>query len=168
PWLLSVCGTGGGRNPQPARWALPSEPRQLDYSPDGSQLAVIGAKGELVVIDPATGKTLRQWQAHPPHLLNGRYTNNGAVRFSPDNRSLLTFGTNTNSARVWDALTGQLRHELKHGEACHDGQFSPDGRLVATAGLDNRVCAWELATGRQLAGLAHPDFTYLYWGRYSR
>ncbi len=141
---------------------LPSEPRQLDYSSDGRQLAVLGAKGELVVIDPGAGKTLRQWQAHPPHLAN-RYptpTANGAVCFSPDNRSLLTFGTDTNSARVWDALTGRLRYELQHKDKCHDVQFSPDGRLVATAGWDNRVCVWELATGAQHASLVHPDWTF--------
>jgi WD40 repeat protein len=140
--------------------SLPSEPRNLDYSPDGRQLAVIGAKGELVVIDPATGKTLRQWQAHPPHLDNIHYINNGAVRFSPDGRSVLTFGTLTNSVRVWDALTGQLRYELKHNGRCQNVQFSPDGRLVATAAFDNRVCVWELATGEQLARLVHPDWAH--------
>jgi WD40 repeat protein/serine/threonine protein kinase len=138
---------------------LPSEPRKLDYSPDGRQLAVICARGELVVLDPARGKTLRQWRAHPPHLHNGAYVNNGAVRFSPDNFSLLTFGTSANSVRVWDARTGRLRHELKHDGKCDDVQFSPDGRLVATAGRDRRVRVWELATARQLADLAHPEIT---------
>jgi WD40 repeat protein len=139
---------------------LPSEPRQLDYSPDGGRLAVLGARGELVLIDPATGKTVRQWQAHAPYLTNVYPINNGAVRFGPDGRSLLTFGTDTNSARVWDVPTGDLRCELKHQGKCQDVQFSPDGRLVATAGLDNRVCVWELATGRQLANLAHPDWAF--------
>jgi WD40 repeat protein/serine/threonine protein kinase len=139
---------------------MPSEPRKLDYSPDGRQLTVIGAKGELVVIDPATGKTLRQWLAHSPHLDNIHPTMNGAVRFSPDNRSLLTFDTDTNSVRVWDALTGQLQHQLKHNGRCRDVQFSPDGRLVATAAFDNRVCVWELATGEKLATLVHPDWTF--------
>jgi WD40 repeat protein len=135
---------------------LPSEPRKLDYSPDGRQLAVLCADGELRVIDPATGKTLRQWQAHPPHLGSGGMTNNGAVRFSPDNGFLLTFGTGTNSVRIWDARTGQLRRELQHQGKCNDVQFSSDGRLVATAGYDSQVCVWELATGRQLARLTHP------------
>jgi WD40 repeat protein/serine/threonine protein kinase len=140
---------------------LPSEPRMLDYSPDGRHLAVIGAKGELVVIGAAAGKGLRRWQAHPPQLENGQWINNGAVRFGPDGRSLLTFGTDTNSARVWDGLTGQLRHELKHEEGrCLGVQFSPDGRLVTTTGWDNRVYVWELATGARLASLAHPDMTY--------
>src|SRR5262249_13793522 len=140
--------------------ALPSEPRHLDYSPDGRQLAVICAKGGLVVIDPATGKTPWQRPAHPPHPDNIHYINNRAVRFSPDNRSLLTFGTNTNSARVWEALTGQFRYELPHQGKCHDVQFSPDGRLVATTEFGYLVRVWELATGRQLASLAHPDWTY--------
>jgi WD40 repeat protein/serine/threonine protein kinase len=139
---------------------LPSEPRQLDYSPDGRQLAVLSAQGELVLIDPATGTTLRQWQAHPFDRTVFDFINNGAVRFGPDNRRLLTFGTDTNSARVWDALTGQLRHELKHEGKCCDVQFSPDGRLVATAAWDNRVCVWELGTGEKIACLAHPDATY--------
>jgi WD40 repeat protein/predicted Ser/Thr protein kinase len=141
---------------------LPSEPRKLDDSPDGRQLAVIGAKGELIVVERATGKVLRQWQAYPPHLANGGFVNNGAVRFSPDSRSLLTFGpTGTHSVRVWDALTGQLLHELPHkGGGCHDVQFSPDGRLVATAGFDNRACVWELATGEKLATLDHPDWAF--------
>src|SRR5262249_57314619 len=62
--------------------------------------------------------------------------------------------------RVWDAPTGQFRHELKHEGRCHDVQFSPDGRLVATAAWDNRVCVWVLATGEQLARLEHPDWTF--------
>jgi WD40 repeat protein len=141
---------------------LPSEPRKLDYSRDGRQLAVVGAKGELVVVDPASGKALRQWQAHPPNLTGGAYIHNGAVRFGPDDRSLLTFGLRSShvSVRVWDALTGQPRHEFKHNGTCHDVQFSADGRLVATAGLDNRVGVWEQETGEPLASLPHPDWAF--------
>src|SRR5262249_53557285 len=71
-----LLGEGGSGKPQYEPLPLPSEPRKLDYSPDGRQLAVLGARGELVVIDPATGSTLRQWQAHPPYLSNGAYINN--------------------------------------------------------------------------------------------
>jgi WD40 repeat protein len=140
---------------------LSSEPRKLDYSPDGRQLASIGANGDLTVVDPATAKTLRQWPAHPPYFPNNHHSSNGAVRFSPDSGNLLTFGTPTTSIRVWDPLTGQFRRELKQNKKCADVQFSPDGRLVATAGyVDNRVCVWELTTGALLASLTHPDATY--------
>jgi WD40 repeat protein len=139
---------------------LPSDPRKLDYSADGRQLAVTCSKGELVVIDPTTGKTLWQEPAYPPQLFNPNL-GSPAVSFSPDSRSLLTFGTPTKSARVWDALTGRPRHELEHEGKCHRVQFSSDGWLVATASLeDNRVRVWNLATGERLADLLHPDWAY--------
>jgi WD40 repeat protein len=139
---------------------LPAEPRSLDYSPDGRQLAVLSAGGELILVDPTTGTVLRSWQAHDPYWINQAPASNGSVRCSPDGRSLLTFGTDANSVRVWDAVTGQLRHELKHDRRCYDVQLSADGKLVATAALDNRVRVWELATGERLADIVHPDWTF--------
>jgi WD40 repeat protein len=72
----------------------------------------------------------------------------------------VTFGTNTNSARVWDPLSGQMRHELKHKATCHAVRFSADGSLMATASFDNLVCVWDLASGEKLASLAHPDWAF--------
>jgi WD40 repeat protein len=141
---------------------LPSEPRSLDYSPDGQRLALIDAKGKLVVMDPASGKTLWHRLVPLPNWTNGTLPNhywrnwNGAVRFSPDNRLLLTLAAR--SVCVWDAFTGHLLHELDY-KRCEDVQFSPDGRLVAVAGLDNRLYVCEAATGKQLAALDHPDAT---------
>jgi WD40 repeat protein len=140
--------------------ALPSEPRGLDYSPDGRRLAAVCASGELVLFDPVAGRVARRWQAHPPYPANNHYINNGAVRFAPDGGTLVTFGTDTNSARVWDPESGQLRHELKHGEKCHDVRFTTDGRLAATAAYDNRVCVWDPSTGDKLATLGHPDWAF--------
>jgi WD40 repeat protein len=137
---------------------LTSEPRKLDYSPDGRQLAVLSAEGELTVVDPITGN-IRQWPAHRPHRGNNNHSN-GAVRFSPDSRRLLTFDTATNGVSIWDAATCQPGPGLKHDARCWDVQFSPDGRLVATAGEDGQACVWNLATGEQLANLVHPDWTY--------
>jgi WD40 repeat protein len=139
---------------------LASEPRSLDFRPDGRQLAALGAHGEVVVIDPGTGQALRRWQAHPPHLENNHYTNNGRLCFTPDGQFLVTYGTATNSARIWNAESGQMFRELKHQNKCHGVQFSSDGRLVSTASFDNRVCIWELSSGKLLATLEHPDWVY--------
>jgi WD40 repeat protein len=140
---------------------LPVEPRKLDYSPDGRFLVVIDARGEVVLVDPATNRVVRQWQAHPPQLENNHHQNNGAVCFTPDSKSVITYGTRANAARVWDVATGTLRFALEHRGTCREVQFSADGKLVATASFDNTARVWELSTGRPLAELTHPDWVML-------
>jgi WD40 repeat protein len=144
------------------RWraALPSEPRSVSYRPDGRRLAVLCGGGELIVFDPGAGSELRRWQSHGPEPAH-HWITNGKVRFSPDGRSLLTWGIG-NDVGVWDADTGRLRYPLlRHGDKCHDIQFSPDGRSMALACYDRSVRVRDLATGTALAELpAHPDQVY--------
>ena len=141
------------------RKALPSEPRSLCYRPDGRRLAVLCEGGEVLVFDPADGREVRRWQAHdaePPH----HWINNGEVRFSPDGRSLLTWGMG-NDARVWDADAGQLRYSVHFRDKCHDLQFSPDGRSMALATYEGAVQIVELATGTIEAEMpVHPDIVF--------
>ena len=144
------------------RWraALPSEPRSLSYRPDGRRLAVLCGGGELLVFDPDDGREALRWQAHdaePAH----HWINNGEVGFSPDGRSVLTWGMG-NDVRVWEADTGRLRYPpLRHRDKCHDVQFSPDGRLMALASYDGSVRVRDFATGTVVAELpAHPDMVY--------
>ena len=96
-------------------------------------------------------------EAEPAH----HWINNGKVGFSPDGRSVLTWGMG-NDVRVWEADTGRLRYPpLRHRDKCHDLQFSPDGRLMALASYDGSVRVRDLATGTVLAELpAHPDSVY--------
>jgi WD40 repeat protein len=142
------------------RAALPSEPRSLSYRPDGRRLAVLCGGGELLVFDPVDGREALRWRAHdaePAH----HWVNNGEVGFSPDGRSLLTWGMG-NDVRVWGADTGRPRYPpLRHGDKCHDLQFSPDGRLMALASYDGSVRVRDFATGTVDSELpVHPDQVY--------
>ncbi|MGH3899927.1 MAG: WD40 repeat domain-containing protein [Pseudonocardiaceae bacterium] len=82
------------------------------------------------------------------------------VTFSPDGRRLATAGSNT--ARVWDAATGQELLKLAHRPGFDSliqytdvtgVAFSPDGRRLATACYDGMVRIWD-ASRRRLAKIA--------------
>ncbi|HEY5914274.1 MAG TPA: protein kinase [Verrucomicrobiae bacterium] len=93
------------------------------------------------------------------------------VRFSPDGRRLLT-ATRGNAAQVWDLPSGRalgpaLEHQasLANATAFLGGahpiyaEFSPDGRWVATASVDNTARIWNAETGSPHgAPLRHPDW----------
>ena len=72
-----------------------------------------------------------------------------SVRFSPDNRSLVTAHAD-GVAKVWDVATGGVRIRLggQSQGGLRDALFSPDGNQVYTAGEDGQVQLWEAATGR--------------------
>jgi WD40 repeat protein len=121
---------------------------------------VLCGDGELLLFDHAKGREVLRWQAHE-HEPGHHWVNNGKVGFSPDGRSLLTWGMG-NDVRVQEADTGRLRYPpLRHRDKCHDVQFSPDGRSMALASYDGSVRVRNVATGAVLAELpAHPDRVY--------
>jgi WD40 repeat protein/tRNA A-37 threonylcarbamoyl transferase component Bud32 len=75
--------------------------------------------------------------------------------FSPDGAVLVTVSTD-DTARAWDASSGDHLLELEHEGLSGPVAFSPDGRWIATAGWED-ARLWHRTTGRELARLAHAD-----------
>ena len=118
------------------------------YAPDGKLLVigrggeVDGTNGKVFLIDPATGKKVRELT--PGHL-------NGAtdLAFHPDGKHLASAGRDT-LVRIWDPATGKLVKELGKSRGgqfkdwIHAVSFSADGRWLAAADMAGAVQIWSL------------------------
>jgi WD40 repeat protein len=108
------------------------------FSPDGRQLAV--AIGDsLVVLDPATRKTIRD-----PMLIRANNSLD-SMTYSPDG-SLMALGIADGTIVVVDSATGAQAGQPMIG---HKGQvpsvaFGPDGHSLASGGIDDNVLVWDL------------------------
>ena len=87
-------------------------------------------------------KTGREKMSFSPH---------GAVasaRFSPKGDLIVT-GSWDNSAKIWNAQTGQVIRKLEGGHTSfvNTAVFSPDGRFVLTASDDGTAKLWNVESG---------------------
>jgi WD40 repeat protein len=137
--------------------ATPSEPIGVDFRPDGAQAAVVCAGGQVLLIEPAAGRVVRQMDHGATATF--RLLTRRRVRYSPDGTSLATWGLGDHAC-VWDSATGALRFRADLGSLGRDLIFSRDGRVVFV-GSSDRASAWRVADGRPAAApLMHPDWVF--------
>jgi len=122
------------------------------FSPNGKQLASASQDGTVKVWDATTGKIL--------HDLTGHTGGVWGVAFSPDGRRLafasgdqthrhpgpfwLESGRGDQTVKVWDLATGQQAFSFEgHKSSVWGVAFSPDGRRLASAGVDGTVKVWD-------------------------
>ena len=126
-------------------------PLNIILSPDGTRVAVPTSEG-ILVYDANTGEALSQFTATPP----GEMPPPQVLAFSAD-ASLLASG-HGNRIYVSETATGK-RLTLLDGypDSITALAFSPDGKILATAGGDWTVRLWEFSTRKYIRSLTgHP------------
>lgn len=114
----------------------------LSFSPDGARLASASG-GELKLWALATGACLA---STPRHSLDAH-----AVAFSPDGATVAASYQDGKQPAVglWNADSWQLLSRLAgHRNSITAICYARGGARLLSAGVDGRVCLWDMATGQ--------------------
>jgi WD40 repeat protein len=140
--------------PEAYRGTLPIT--AVEFSPDGSQLAV-GGYHELLFYNPADGQLIRRL----PNVGQRTY----AIRFSPDGQLLaVACGApgRLGEVRIFKPDSGELVRVLgMTSDVVFDCAFSPQGDRLATAAADAAVRIFNVVDGaEQLTITSHSDWVF--------
>ncbi|MDB5356582.1 MAG: hypothetical protein JWN24_3035 [Phycisphaerales bacterium] len=115
--------------------------KAMALAADAKTLFCGGCDKSIRWIDVARGSEI---------LTSARQTTVLSAAWSFDGRVVAT-GCDDNLVRLWDAQTGRLIKELRGQPHYVQGMaFSPDGKLLATAGyMGKRVIVFDVATGNE-------------------
>lgn len=72
-----------------------------------------------------------------------------SAQFSPDGKWIVT-ASYDNTSKIWDALTGKHRFDLKHNGVVESAQFSSNSKWIITASRDHNTKIWETKSGKKL------------------
>jgi WD40 repeat protein len=118
----------------------------LDLSPDGKLIAVAGESNEVFLWDSKSGELIKTLQGHSKGIV-------WSCTFSPDNRSLVSTGTDR-TVRQWDLedFSGQVLIQ-ESSIQCRSLVYSPDGKYLVRVSDRNIIRIWDIEEGCDVAEL---------------
>jgi len=131
-----------------------------EFNPDGKLLVTASSDKTARLWDADNGKLITILQGHTNKVTH--------ATFSPDGKRLVT-ASSDNTARLWDTNSGELIAILQgqgwdarsgelstlqgHTNRVTHAMFSPDGKRVVTASLDNTARLWDADSGELITTL---------------
>lgn len=114
---------------------------QVSFAAANPDRAAVFHQHGVLVVNPATGKTVRS-----VHLDVNPEGNGGLVRgaLSPDGRLVVL---PAQGLTVWEVATGKKRFALHAGRHTDQSAFSADGRFLAAGGEGEAIHIYDLRTG---------------------
>lgn len=118
--------------------------RNLEWSPDGNYLAIIGSDITIFNIDTETQVLRIERQA-----------NTYEAEWHPQKNEIVV--VNGHLIQIWDTLTGQMLHEMKTNQfTIRSTHWSPNGRQLATANeYEKLIHIWDVETETILLTIPH-------------
>jgi WD40 repeat protein len=125
---------------------LPYELKAISISPDGTQLAGAAWTGQLVLVNLADKSHTILLDDNTTRILSVKFNSLGTKLAIGLEESLITEqGKKVRGlVKLFDLKTNETRQFTGHISGVTDVEFSPDNRLIASAGLDKRLIMWVL------------------------